>query len=392
MRALLRLGGGAFAVALACVACLVAACGDDDGGATDGGVRDGGVRDGGGDAGGANDGGADDGGAADGGVPMATLDEWGLFDDAAGTVPAARVFPYEVNAALFMDHAIKHRYVYVPEGTTIAYTDDGVWEFPDGAILIKAFGYLADMRDPSLGERLLETRLLVHTGGEWVPYVYRWNDAQTEARRIRGGARIPVTWIDADGAMQSLTYRAPNEAQCEGCHGDADPVHPLGPKTLQLDRLHDYGAGPENQIDHMAAAGLFASTPTAAASRERFPDPFGSDPDVNARARAYIDANCAHCHREGGSAESSGFWLSWHITDPLALGVCRSPVAFSPPPEYDYDIVPGDPDHSIVVYRMESTEPDVKMPELPSQLSDAAGVALVREWIAAMTPVTCVAP
>jgi hypothetical protein len=69
--------------------------------------------------------------------------------------------------------------------------------------------------------------------------------------------------------------------------------------------------------------------------------------------------------------------------------VCRSPVAFNAPPEYDYDIVPGEPDRSIIVYRMESTEPDVKMPELPSQLSDDDGVALIRAWIAAMPPMPC---
>jgi uncharacterized repeat protein (TIGR03806 family) len=318
-----------------------------------------------------------------------TLAGWALFDDAAGTVPAAGVIPYDVNAALFMDDASKHRYVRVPDGMTIGYRDDGVWEFPEGTALVKSFGYLADMRDPSLGERLLETRLLVLEGGEWVSYIYRWNDAQTEATRVRGGARVPVTWIDEDGAMQSLTYRVPNEAQCEGCHGDQDPVHPLGPKTAQLDRLHDYGALPVNQIDHFASLGLLDRAPPPEADRVRFPEPFGDDPDLDRRARAYLDANCAHCHRDGGSAESSGFWLGAHITDPIALGVCRRPVAFNAPPEYAYDIVPGEPDRSIIVYRMESTEPDVKMPELPSQLSDDDGVALIRAWIAAMPPMPC---
>jgi len=54
-----------------------------------------------------------------------------------------------------------------------------------------------------------------------------------------------------------------------------------------------------------------------------------------------------------------------------------------------YDVQPGEPDESIIVYRMESTDPEVKMPELPNRLPHAAGVALVREWIASMPPRAC---
>jgi len=47
-------------------------------------------------------------------------------------------------------------------------------------------------------------------------------------------------------------------------------------------------------------------------------------------------------------------------------------------------IDPGHPDRSILTYRMESTEPGVMMPELGRTQPDEAGVALVRDWIAAM--------
>ena len=49
-----------------------------------------------------------------------------------------------------------------------------------------------------------------------------------------------------------------------------------------------------------------------------------------------------------------------------------------------YDIVPGRPDESILAYRIASTHPGVMMPELGKRLVHDEGVALVREWIAAM--------
>ena len=49
-----------------------------------------------------------------------------------------------------------------------------------------------------------------------------------------------------------------------------------------------------------------------------------------------------------------------------------------------YDIVPGEPDESILVYRMESTEAGVRMPNLSRNLVSAHGVELVREWIRSM--------
>ena len=49
-----------------------------------------------------------------------------------------------------------------------------------------------------------------------------------------------------------------------------------------------------------------------------------------------------------------------------------------------YDIVPGQPDQSILAYRIASTHPGVMMPELGKRLVHDEGVALVRQWIASM--------
>ena len=51
---------------------------------------------------------------------------------------------------------------------------------------------------------------------------------------------------------------------------------------------------------------------------------------------------------------------------------------------HEYDIVPGQPDRSILTYRIASTHPGIMMPELGKRLVHEEGVALVRQWIAAM--------
>jgi hypothetical protein len=49
-----------------------------------------------------------------------------------------------------------------------------------------------------------------------------------------------------------------------------------------------------------------------------------------------------------------------------------------------YDIVPGAPEKSIFVYRMETTKPGHMMPELGRSVSHEEGVALISAWIAEM--------
>jgi hypothetical protein len=66
--------------------------------------------------------------------------------------------------------------------------------------------------------------------------------------------------------------------------------------------------------------------------------------------------------------------------------VCKPPVAAGPATGgYLYDIVPGDPDHSILTHRIESTQPGILMPPLGRSVVDQAGVALVADWISGIS-------
>lgn len=321
--------------------------------------------------------------------PGDRLSDLGLFLDGPSQTPAPGVVPYEVVAPLFSDETVKHRFVKLPDGGKIRYQSDARWRFPTGTILVKTFGYLHDYRDPSRGERLLETRLLRREEDRWTVDVYVWNEEQTDAFRKVAGQKVPVSWIDAHGATRELVYRVPNANQCLGCHGEPGVTDVLGPRTRQLNRDHDYGNGPENQLDHFERLGMFDAPLPPSEQRPALVDPFGDAP-LEARARSYLEANCAHCHNPEGAAKATGLYLGIEVTDPLALGFCRSPFsAGDGTGGRQFDVVPGNPDASILVYRMASTDPEIKMPEMPTQLADERGVALIREWIASLPPDDC---
>ncbi len=330
------------------------------------------------------------------GEPYDTLDAWHLFTDARSQAPAEGVIPYEVIAPLFSDYTSKRRFLWVPPGTKIGWKDKERWDFPLGTILIKTFAYPIDARDPAKGERLIETRLLVHEGGPpgWVSHTYVWDEAQSKAERKIVGATIPLSWIDEKGEARENDYAVPNTNVCQECHGKFGITNTLGGRTRQMNRDHDYGKGPENQIDHLASLGLFDVAPSAMKERETMIDPFGSGP-VSDRARAYLDANCSHCHGVVGLAKGTAFWLDWARTDPVKgnptdWGVCKVPAsAGGGTCGLGFDVVPGHADQSIVVCRTSSLDAKEAMPPVGHRLIHDEGVALLAAWIDAMPSQPC---
>jgi uncharacterized repeat protein (TIGR03806 family) len=335
-------------------------------------------------------------GCGDNEAPPATaqkLSDFGLFvGDGHTQEPAPGVIPYEVISPLYSDGAVKHRFLKLPAGAKIHYSDTDRWDMPVGTILIKTFAFPIDARDPSKGEHLIETRLLIREASGWTAHTFAWNDAQTEAFSIVAGKHVPISYIDATGATVDLDYHLPNTNQCQNCHGKAPDTHLLGPRTRQLNRLHDYGdgMGPVNQIDHLDALGLLDVTPLPADQRPTITDYNDTSATPEARARAYLEANCAHCHTEGGYADDSGLHVGLDELVPVDLGICRHPFSSGNLPDgYKFDIQPAHPEQSVMIYRMSSTDPEIKMPEIPTVTSDANGVAIVSAWISSMADTPC---
>ncbi len=315
--------------------------------------------------------------------PPEQLSAYRFFRDAGAREPNAGVTPYDLNTALYSDGALKFRYVFVPPGAQARYRDEGVFEFPVGTVLIKTFAFAADMREPAENVRFLETRLLIRRAEGWVALPYVWNEAQTEARLSPIGASVPVAFTNEQGQATALDWAVPNRNQCKGCHDLAGELTPIGPSARNLNREITAAEGSANQLALWRTENILDTIP---AESPRAPDAY--DPEsgtVEARARAYLQVNCAHCHNPNGPAHTSGLDLRWSNNDPIQWGVFKRPVAAGRGSAgFDFSIEPGHPERSILLHRMQSTDPGMMMPELGRQSVDERAIALMRDWIAGM--------
>lgn len=294
------------------------------------------------------------------------LSAFGFFDGSPDK-PSAKLIAYTLNVPLFSDYAEKHRYIYLPPGREITSGEDGRFVFPVGTALIKSFGYEQDGKF-----RTVETRLLLHRADGWVALPYIWRADGKDADLRVGGARIPIAFTALNGTKMSINYAVPNKNQCKECHGKAGQVVPIGPRIGNLLPLK------------IANFALFEK---AAAGRRDVWPPF-NDPSLGTteeRVRAYLDVNCSHCHNPKGAASNSGLFLGREVTDPVALGIGKRPVAAGRGSgENDFVIDPGHPERSIMIYRLKSTDPGIAMPELGRNTVHAEGVALLEKWISSL--------
>lgn len=297
-----------------------------------------------------------------------TLSASGCVVPADPKQPAAGLIPYDINVPFWSDGADKARFLALPDQTTVHVAADGDWEFPIGSVLMKHF---------RLNGRLVETRLFMrHPDGDWGGYSYEWNDTQTDAALVAGGKTKVI-----DGQ----TWTFPSSTQCLECHTLA-AGRSLGLETAQMNRSFDYASTVRraNQLATLAHIGLFDSPlPGAPSALPALPALNDATHPLAQRARAFLHANCAHCHRPGATTQSDMDLL--YGTPEAGMHLCNAP-----PHQGDLGVAnarllaPGDPAHSLLALRMRAFDV-TRMPPLASSVPDTAGIGMIESWIAAMT-------
>jgi uncharacterized repeat protein (TIGR03806 family) len=309
------------------------------------------------------------------------LSQYRLFADPSDpTRNAEGGLPYDLTTSLFSDYAQKYRFVFLPPGTHATYHADLPFDFPVGTIISKTFSFAHDLRNLGLGEDVIETRLLVHRASGWEGLAYVWLPDMSRALLTPAGASVPVSWIDVAGAPRSTDYEVPSAEECAACHfGPGDD--PIGPTARLLNRTYPYPGGAANQLDHWTAIGALSGAPPSS-SAPRLPvwdNP--SDGTLEARARAYLHVNCAHCHNPAGLAGFTGLVLRHDQPLDESYGICAEASDGDAGSGLTFAFVPGAPEDSIALFRMQSVADGVKMPELERSVVHAEGVALVEAWV-----------
>jgi uncharacterized repeat protein (TIGR03806 family) len=323
--------------------------------------------------------------AVSGSLP-ATLSATGMFQTTNTLAVKAGVVPYTVNSPLWSDNASKGRWVALLGSAKIGFNATGEFTWPGGTVLMKHFDLTVN--EATGAKRRLETRLLVldASGGNGYGVTYKWRADNSDADLlVAGGQDEAITITNASGGTRTQVWRYPSRDQCLQCH-TTNAGFVLGPKTRQLNGTYTYPSTgrSDNQlrtwnylqmfttrIDEAAIVGLRKMVPLT-----------DTTASLETRARSYLDANCAGCHRPGGAGTAWDARFDTHLDsqgiihgDLLRgnLGVADAKV-----------VVPQDLMKSILHARMQSTDSTQQMPPLGRNVVHGEAVNVLAQWINAL--------
>jgi len=321
--------------------------------------------------------------------PPALLSQTGVFRDLHTLTPLPGLIPYDLVVAFWSDGAVKSRLVAIPKGK-IAFSSSDEWRFPPGTVFVKTFELPVNEADPSV-KRRLETRLLVCAAdGGLYGVVYKWRDDGSDADRLPGSLIEDVQIRTRSGGTRTQRWYYPSRKDCLACHNSrAGGV--LGVKTRQLNRDYDYPSGvASNQLEVWNDLQLFSPSlaGTDPSTLPQLAVPGDTNRSLEDRARSYLDANCAQCHRPGGTVA----YFDARYTTPLDhQGIVDGPVLIDEGIDHPRVVAPHDIWRSIAYMRVDTLD-DIKMPPLARETIDAKGVALLRAWIESLPGKPVLAP
>lgn len=321
------------------------------------------------------------------------LSQTGLFESVAEHRVAHGVIPYDIRATGWADHTQSDRWLAVPQSTSITIDDKGNWQFPDGSVVMKTVTLprvVSDASDTKTRDLQLETQILHRENGSWRPYSYLWDDDQQDATlapALGQDLSLLVKDDQAPAGIRHQNYRVAGRKECFLCHNSwvearttifgVQSASLLGLNHSQMRR--DSPDSEEEQIEQYTVWGLISKSELKK-EPPALVDPYDTTADLNARARSYLQVNCAHCHQYNAGGVATIILSHDATTNKMGLVDAR-------PAQGTFGIVnaklvaPGDPYSSILLYRVAKTGGG-RMPRVGSQHVDDKAVGLFRDWIA----------
>ena len=314
---------------------------------------------------------------ADGAIPK-LLSETGAFKNVRAMAPADGLIPYDVIVPFWSDDAEKSRFISVPQGQTIKFSPTGEWVFPRGTVFVKTFFLATNELNPN-SLRRLETRLIVRdiTGGVY-GVTYKWRADDSDADLLKTNLTEAIS-IQTPTGVHTQSWYYPSRADCLTCHTrNAGLV--LGVKTRQLNREFTFPSGiADNELRAWNHVGLFDKH-VPDADLKRFPKLAATDDlsrSLEDRARSYLDANCANCHRPKGTV---AYFDARYDTPLTRQNLVDGSVLIDERIDGARVVAPNDIWRSILYMRANTTAA-FKMPPIARNTIDVRGMKLLRDWI-----------
>jgi uncharacterized repeat protein (TIGR03806 family) len=327
--------------------------------------------------------------SAHGKIP-ALLSQTGAFTDLRTMTPVPGLIPYDLIVPFWSDGAAKVRYMALPRGAQIGFTPDGEWTFPAGTVFVKTFELTTDEVHPQT-KRRLETRLLVRDekGGVY-GVTYKWRADDSDADLLTSSLIENIAIRSSNGTVREQPWYYPSRENCLTCH-NSHTSGVLGLKTRQLNRTLTYPSGvSDNELRTLNHLHLL-DTQLSDAQLQALPKlAVLSDKSrsIEDRARSYLDANCGHCHRPGGTVA----YFDARFSTPLARQeLIDGPILINEGIDRPHVIAPHDIWRSIA-YMRTNTNGDIRMPPIARETIDTQGVQLLRDWINSMPGKEVLAP
>ena len=239
-----------------------------------------------------------------------SLSETGLFDLVPQQIPSVGVFPFEIQAEKWADHAVARRFVGVPgEAPILLHPSQqqiagsmfqSAITFPKNSVLAKTYSIEMRAGDPTSG-RNIETQILHFDGRFWRGYSYAWNEEQTDAKLVETHGRdVSLTVEDATipGGLREQTWHFPSRVECVRCHNQF-AEYTLAFNLRQLNRDVVADGKIVSQLERFQSLGLTAIAVSADANQtlpalkppvlpRRLANPYLDEEDLNRRARSWL--------------------------------------------------------------------------------------------------------
>jgi uncharacterized repeat protein (TIGR03806 family) len=316
-----------------------------------------------------------------------SLSAVGAFSDLPTLDPANGVIPYEMIEPFWSDRAKKRRFMAVPNDGThdtpaeqVTYSENGIWEFPVGSVIIKHFDLPTDLSDPSQTIRLETRFIVIYDVGKAYWLTYKWRPDGSDADLLSGSLEETIPITTPNGTVDQV-WHYPGRSECFSCHNEKSKGT-LGTSTRNLNTDFTYPSTgiTANQLVTLSAIGLLNASITDADTPSLLTHKMIDDvtASLEDRARSYLDLNCAYCHQPGTG--NRAVFDARMSTPLLATNLFSSQLNESLGIPGEAIVKPFDTATSVLYQRIHTTG-YFAMPPLAKGLIDERGSRLIADWI-----------